>query len=65
MQLDLTSEELGVLERILGRSLGELREEVYLSEPGDYDARLRGRESILTLLLDRVQAATAATPLAG
>jgi hypothetical protein len=61
MQLDLTAEEATVLADVLDYALRELREEVYKSEVADYKAALKGREAIITALLQRLGARTTAS----
>jgi hypothetical protein len=61
MQLDLTAEEATVLADVLDYALRELREQVYKSEVADYKAALKGREAIITALLQRLAARSTAT----
>jgi hypothetical protein len=56
MQLDVTPAEAQVLEEILTRALGDLREEIYKSEVADYKAALKQREVIIQSLLQRLRA---------
>jgi hypothetical protein len=60
MQLDMTPTEAQVLEEVLARALGDLREEIYKSEVADYKAALKQREVIIQSLLQRL---TARTPI--
>jgi hypothetical protein len=60
MQLDLTAEEATVLADVLDYALRELREQVYKSEVADYKATLKGREAIITALLQRLAARSTA-----
>ena len=56
MQLDITPAEAQVLEEVLARALGDLREEIYKSEVADYKAALKQREVIIQSLLQRLRA---------
>ncbi len=56
MQLDITPAEAQVLEEVLARALGDLREEIYKSEVTDYKAALKQREVIIQSLLQRLRA---------
>jgi hypothetical protein len=58
MQLDMTPTEAQVLEEVLARALGDLREEIYKSEVADYKAALKQREVIIQSLLQRLTART-------
>jgi hypothetical protein len=58
MQLDITPTEAQVLEEVLARALGDLREEIYKSEVADYKAALKQREVIIQSLLQRLTART-------
>ena len=58
MQLDITPAEAQVLEEVLTRALGDLREEIYKSEVADYKAALKQREVIIQSLLQRLNART-------
>ena len=58
MQLDITPAEAQVLEEVLTRALGDLREEIYKSEVADYKAALKQREVIIQSLLQRLTART-------
>jgi hypothetical protein len=58
MQLELSPAEAQVLEEILTRALGDLREEIYKSEVADYKAGLKQREVIIQSLLQRLTART-------
>jgi hypothetical protein len=58
MQLELTPAEAQVLEEVLTRALGDLREEIYKSEVADYKAGLKQREVIIQSLLQRLTART-------
>ncbi len=58
MQLDITPAEAQVLEEVLARALGDLREEIYKSEVADYKAALKQREVIIQSLLQRLTART-------
>jgi hypothetical protein len=58
MQLDITPTEAQVLEEVLARALGDLREEIYKSEVADYKAALKQREVIIQSLLQRLSART-------
>ena len=55
MQLELGAEHAAVLEEVLTRALGDLREEIYKAEVADYKAGLKQREAIIESLLDRVR----------
>jgi hypothetical protein len=50
-----------VLADVLDYALRELREQVYKSEVADYKATLKGREAIITALLQRLAARSTAT----
>jgi hypothetical protein len=56
MQLDITPAEAQVLEEVLARALGDLREEIYKSEVTDYKAALKQREVIIQSLLQQLRA---------
>ena len=58
MQLELSPAEAQVLEEVLTRALGDLREEIYKSEVADYKAALKQREVIIQSLLQRLRART-------
>jgi len=58
MQLDITPAEAQVLEEVLTRALGDLREEIYKSEVADYKTALKQREVIIESLLQRLTART-------
>jgi hypothetical protein len=55
MQLELSAEELAVLQEVLDKALRDLREEVYKAEVADYKRNLKEREHVLVHLLERVQ----------
>jgi hypothetical protein len=57
VQLELTPEAARVLEEILDRALGDLREEIYKSEVAEYKVGLKSREVIIEALLQRLKAA--------
>jgi hypothetical protein len=54
MQLEINPSETQVLNELLTRALGDVREEVYKSEVADYKAALRDREAIIRSLLQRL-----------
>lgn len=58
VQLDLTPEAARVLEEVLDRALGDLREEIYKTEAADYKASLKTRETVIVSLLERVKTPT-------
>jgi hypothetical protein len=58
MQLELSAAEAQVLDEVLTRALGDLREEIYKSEVADYKAALKQREVIIQSLLQRLRART-------
>jgi hypothetical protein len=55
MQLELSADHATVLEEVLTRALGELREEIYKAEVADYKAGLKEREVVIESLLDRIR----------
>jgi len=55
VQLDITPEAARILEEVLDRARGEIREEVYKSELADYKAALKQREAIIDSLLHQVR----------
>jgi hypothetical protein len=58
VQLEIKPNEAEVLEEILRRALGDLREEIYKAEVADYKAALKQREAIVVSLLERLAART-------
>jgi hypothetical protein len=50
--------EAQVLEEILRRALGDIREEIYKAEVADYKAVLKEREAIVQSLLERLTTRT-------
>ena len=56
MQLELSPEEVAVLQVVLDKAVRDLREEVYKAEVADYKRNLKEREQVLVHLLERVQA---------
>jgi hypothetical protein len=56
MQLELSKDEVEILEEILTSELGNLREQIYKAEVADYKALLKQRESVISSLLDRARA---------
>jgi hypothetical protein len=62
MQLQLDAERREILEDILRRALGDLREEIYKTETAPYKEQLKLREAVLQSLLDDVSPASSATP---
>jgi hypothetical protein len=55
MQIELGPAELQVLEDVLDKELGDLREQIYKTEVAEYKAVLKQREAIVISLLDRVR----------
>jgi hypothetical protein len=58
MQLDINSNEAEVLEEVLRRALGDVREEIYKAEVADYKTALKQREVVIESLLERLRART-------
>jgi hypothetical protein len=58
VQLEIKPNEAEVLEEILRRALGDLREEIYKAEVADYKVALKQREAIVQSLLERLAART-------
>ena len=58
MQLEMRPTEAQVLEEILRRALGDIREEIYKAEVADYKAVLKEREAIVQSLLERLTTRT-------
>jgi hypothetical protein len=58
VQLEMRPTEAQVLEEILRRALGDIREEIYKAEVADYKAVLREREAIVQSLLERLTTRT-------
>ena len=56
MQLELSKDDVEVLEELLSSAFGDLREQVYKAEVAEYKASLKQRESVVSSLLDRVRA---------
>jgi Mg2+/Co2+ transporter CorC len=56
MQLELSDVEREVLEDVLERVLGDLREEIYKTDTADFKHALKGRESVIKALLARLRA---------
>ena len=56
MQLELSDVEREVLEDVLERVLGDLREEIYKTDTADFKDALKGRESVIKALLARLRA---------
>ena len=54
MVLEFSDAEADVLADILDRALRDLREEIYKTETYTYKQMLKGREAIVTALLERV-----------
>jgi hypothetical protein len=61
MQLELTEAQREVLEDLLQRAMGGLREEIYKSEVAEYKQALKEREVIIQNLLDQVRTTSPAT----
>lgn len=59
MRLDLTAPERDLLLNILEDELGSLKGEIYKTETRDYKEQLKGRESTLVALIERLQASAA------
>src|SRR5205814_7325478 len=55
VQLELAPEAARVLEEVLDRALGDLREEIYKTDTADYKTALKTREAIIVSLLERVK----------
>ena len=62
MQLELSEAEREVLEDVLRRALGDLREEIYKTEVAEYKAGLKEREALIQALLSRVGTSPATSP---
>ena len=62
MQLELSEPEREVLEEVLRRALGGLREEIYKTEVAEYKAGLKEREATIQALLARVGSSPATSP---
>ena len=58
MQLEINPAEAQVLEELVRRALGDLREEIYKAEVADYKASLKEREAIIQSVLQRLTART-------
>ena len=61
MQLELTEAQREVLEDLLQRAMGGLREEIYKSEVAEYKQALKEREVIIQALLDQVRTTSPAS----
>lgn len=60
MTLDLDGPEHDLLLRILEDELGRLKGEIYKTETLEYKEQLKGRETMLVSLIDRLKASQAA-----
>jgi hypothetical protein len=60
MLLQLSDAELKVLEDVLRRAMGDLREEIYKTEAAEYQAQLHKREVVLDGLLTKMAGSIAA-----
>jgi len=58
VQLELSPTEAEVLEEVLTRALGDLREEIYKTEAADYKAGLKARENAIESVLGRLRTRT-------
>ena len=56
MQLELTKDEVEILDELLSSALGDLREQIYKAEVAEYKAALKQRESLVSSLLARIRA---------
>ena len=56
MQLQLTADEVTILQDVLAAALGELREQIYKAEVAEYKETLKRRESLVQGLLARMRA---------
>jgi hypothetical protein len=54
MQLNLSQEELEYLTAVLERAHEDLREEIYRTDDFNFKKELKGRETIIVSLLDKL-----------
>jgi hypothetical protein len=62
MQLELSGTEHEVLEDLLERALGDLREEIYKTDLADFKDTLKQREAVIRGLLARLGGRPPRTP---
>lgn len=62
LQLDLTLDEIAILDDVLTNDLSDLRMEIAHTDRLDYRDRLRTRKAVLTKVLDAIGPAAAELP---
>lgn len=59
IQLDLTSEELGMLKAVLQSYISDLRMEIADTDSLDFRNQLKAKEQVLTKVMERIEPGTA------
>jgi len=59
IQLDLTSEELGILKAALQSYISDLRMEIADTDSMDFRNRLKAKEQVLIKVMERIEPGTA------